>query len=509
MPLRVPFGTFSPDRPPFGNQGSGAALNVVPHAGGYRPFPQMVPYLSALDKRCQGAFFTTDADGNAHGFAGDDTKLYALSGSTAWANATRGVGDEMPDAYVTPATGRWDAARFGDTVLMTNYADEIQAYTLGSDTEFADLAGTPPKAKAIAVISNFVVLGFLDESGTVLPGRIRWSAINNHASWPTPGTDAARIVQADQRDLQGDGGWIQGLVGGLSAANGAILQERALWRMIYTQPPIVFVLDQVEGGRGTPAPGSIAQVGGTIFYLGEDGFYRFDGQSSIPIGDGRVDRTFFRLVDTSFFDRVTAAVDPVNKLVIWAYPASSEDGAPNRQAIYNWQVNEWAEGDAAVEIMVRAMQLGVDLDTDLNADETLADDDTWPSLDSRFWTGGRPGLAGFDGSHRLGFFAGLPRAAKIETGEFEFGTGRASMLTRVRPLIDGNGGGASVTARVRSRYRLGDMPSNGQAYAMTGNGDCHARSTGRYHRVEVEISAGTAWEFAQGVDVDGMEMEGS
>lgn len=503
MPLRVPFGSYAPDLAPLGNKGSTAAMNVTPHAGGFRPFPALVPYLSALTARCQGSFFTTDEDGNVFGFAGDAAKLYSLSGGgTTWNDASKMGG------YATPATGQWVFDKFGSVVLATNFADDIQAYTMGSSTDFADLAGSPPKAKYLSVISDFVVLGFLDE-GTVFPERIRWSAIGDHTSWPTPASDAARIVQADQRDLRGDGGWIQGLAGGLSAANGAILQERALWRMVRASAPIVFSLDQVEGGRGTPAPNSIAQVGGSIFYLGEDGFYRFDGQSSVPIGASRIDRTFFRTVDTSYFDRVSAAVDPVNKLVIWAYPASSVDGLPNRQLIYNWELNEWSEADATVEIMVRAMQLGVDLDTDLNADETGADDDTWPSLDSRFWSGGRPGLAGFDSSHKLGFFSGSPRAAQVATGEFELETGRAALINRVRPLIDANGGQPGMTARVRSRYRLGDLPSTGQAYSITGSGQCFARSRGRYHRVEVAIEATDAWEFAQGVDVDGMVMEGS
>lgn len=505
MPLRAPFGIYAPDLPALGNPGSVLALNVTPDAGGYRPFRELVTYSDALDDRCQGAFFTTDADNNVFGFAGDRAKLYALSGgNTQWQDVSR------PAGYNTPVSGRWASTKFGNDVLMSNFADPPQAYTIGSSATFDDLAGGPPKAKHMAVISNFVVLGFLDEGGAgVFPSRIRWSAFEDATSWPAIGSDAARAVQSDQQNLLGDGGWVQALVGGLSAANGAILQERALWRMIYVDAPVVFQIDQVEGGRGTPAPGSIGQVGGTIFYLGEDGFYRFDGQSSVPIGANKVDRTFFDTVDTLYYDRVTTAVDPVRKLVIWGYPSKGKEGRVDRQLIYNWSIDQWSPGDQEVEIYSRSMTFGIDLDTDLNADETLADDDSWPSLDSRFWSGGRPGLSAFDTSHRLAFVSGAPREAVFETGEFELQTGHDALLNRVWPLVDQNGAGAAVEAAVRSRYQLGAAPSVGQFYAMNSNGYCYARSRGRYHRILVRIPAGYEWQHAQGADVAGLVMEGA
>jgi hypothetical protein len=505
MPMRVPFASYSPDLPSFGNQGMQLVRNVIPHAGGFRPFPGLSTYSDALAARCQGAVFTTDEGGDVFGFAGDATKLYEMSGGTTEWNDVSKVG-----GYNTPVEDGWSFAVVGINVLASNFADPIQSYVLGSSAIFAHLGGSPPKAKYLAVIRNFTVAAFLDQGGNVFPQRLQWSAIGNPASWPTPGTDAARIVQADQQDLLGDGGDIHGIVGGLSGADGAVILQRELHRMLYVQPPLVFAFDRVEGGRGTPAAGSIAQIGGTIFYLGEDGFYRFDGQSSVPIGGSRVDRTFFANVDAAHYHRVTAAVDPVNKIVLWSYPSgAATDGAPDRLLTYNWEINEWADGALDLQYLVRSMTFGVDLDTDLNADEVGIDDDDWPSLDSSFWVGGRPGLAGFNSSGELAFFTGSPLAATLDTGEFELSTGRAALINRIRPLIDTAGNAPGITARVQSRYRLSDALSTGQAYIPTSNGHCHARSRGRYHRIRVEIDAGTPWEFAQGVDVDGMLMEGS
>lgn len=498
---RLPFESYSPDLPTFGNKGTTVLRNVIPVQGGFRPFPSLVTYSDALTARCQGAIFVTDSSGDVFGFAGDSTKLYALSGGvTAWDDVSKVAG------YTTGAEDRWSFTQFGDLVLATNFTDDIQSFDLTSSTDFDDLTGSPPKAKYLATGKDFVVAAFLDGE----PQSLQWCAIGDPTNWPTPGTDAARIVQADSQVLSGDGGWIQGIVGGLAGADFAILMQRALFRMVYVQPPVIFAFDQVEGGRGTPAPGSIAQVGGVVYYLGEDGFYRFDGQSSTPIGTGRVDRTFFDTVDPSNYHMITAGVDPVRKIIVWAYPDSeAASGIPNRLLIYRWDMNEWADGAGVeVEQLVRSMSFGVNLDTDLNVNETLLDDDSWPSLDSGFWVGGRPGFSGFDSDHKLGFFSGVPLEATLQTGEFELEPGRNSLINYVMPLIDTQGGSSALTTRVDSRYRLVDAPTTGQAYSLTSGGHCFARSRGRYHSVTATVAAGESWQFAQGLDVDGLPLEG-
>lgn len=490
--MRVPFQRYAPDLPPFGNPGVSALKNVIPHAGGYRPLPSLDTYSDALGARCQGAVFTTDASGNVNGFAGDSSALYRLSGgTTAWADVSKTGG------YSTPTEGFWDFAKFGERIIATNLADPVQSFVIGSSTDFADLGGSPPQAKFVATIPpRFVLLGFL----TSEPERVQWSAIGDPTNWPTPGTSAARIVQSDRNDLRGDGGAIQGLASGLAAADAAIVQERALWRMVYVGGRLLYAFDKVEGGRGTPAPGSLVQLGGVLFYLGEDGFYRFDGQSSVPIGGSRVDRTFFDEVESTKYHLMRAGADPINKLIIWAYP-TDQDNVCKKLLIYNWEIDEWSPGELETEEIMRSLTFGVDLDTDLNANETLLDDPDWPSLDSAFWKGGAPGLAAFDGDHELAFFTGSPLDAELETGEADI-EGSVIRVDRLRPLIETNGASPTIMCQVASRYRLTDPPVYKQAYAPTVEGFVFARSRGRYHRIKATIS-GDDWEFAQGVDIYG------
>src|SRR5690554_5673622 len=70
------------------------------------------------------------------------------------------------------------------------------------------------------------------------------------------------------------------------------------------------------------------------------------GQRVEPIGDQKVDRFIWRSVDQGNLHRISAAIDPINKLYILCYPGSgSANGTPNRLLIYNWTIGRWSEAE--------------------------------------------------------------------------------------------------------------------------------------------------------------------
>src|SRR5689334_11176014 len=98
----IPVGPWMPDTPDYQNQGSTGALNVIPKAQSYGPFPSFAGITNALSARCQGAIFARKSDGSGVIFAGNATKLYRLSGAT-FSDVSRLAGG----AYATPADGGW------------------------------------------------------------------------------------------------------------------------------------------------------------------------------------------------------------------------------------------------------------------------------------------------------------------------------------------------------------------------------------------------------------------
>lgn len=510
MPL-IPLGPYLPDMPEFENPGSSTMLNCVPRTvSSYGPAPSTAPVTDALDARCQGAIYVRDSGGNVHGFAGDATKLYSVSpGSPVeWE-------DVSGTTYSTAADESWQFTVFGERIIATNFADPMQSFVMGADTAFTDLSADAPNARYIAQVRDFVmVCNTVDGVDGPVPQRVWWSAIDDPTSWPAIGSDAAAEVQSDLQDLVGPGGWNMGIVGGLSSADAVIFQERAVYRAVYIGPPAIFSFAVLSGGRGTPAPGSIIQVGEQAFYLTDTGFYVTDGLQSVSIGEGQVDQTFWSMVDTTKLYRITAASDPLNKLIYWAFPGpQSEDGAPNYIIVYNYELKRWSLLQQSTEVMVRALTVGLTLE-DLDFYGTL---ETLPfSLDSRAWTGGRLNLACFDNDHMLALFSGAPLAATMDTSEANLNSAGLAHISRVWPMVDAMptinlppgaidfaADQPPMTVTMGQRNRLAEPVTwRTPSPVTTTTGSAPVRSTAVLQRARIQLPAGAIWQNAQGVMVD-------
>lgn len=477
--VMVKFGPYFPDQPDLDNPGLVEARNVVPSDGFYRPMRDFSPYAVALAARCIGAFTAKDTSNNVNIFAGTQNGLYRLSGSgTSW--------EDVSDTSAS-ATTYQSFCQFGSTVIATGLSNNVKAYTLGSSTDFANLAGSPPKAQFCATVRDFVMLAKLDS----LPQRVRWCAFDDATDWTV-----AAATQADYQDLVGDGGPITGIVGGEYAV---IFQERALFRATYVGPPYVFQFDRIELARGTRAPGSIATIGTSIFYLAEDGYYMWNGVQSTPIGQGKLDRTFLQDLDDTEIGRISSGIDPVNRLYCVAYPAQGNvDGTPNRMLLYHWPSGGWAIIEVMVEILFAgASSLGYTLEDLDNISGSL---DALPaSLDDAQWAGGVVRFAGFNSAHRLGYFTGSQLEATFETGEAELFQGRRAFVRHVRPAIQGD---CDIAVTIGTRNRLNDSVVYGPSSPQNDTGVCPQRANGRYIRAKTVIAAGGAWEKAVGLDFD-------
>jgi len=477
------FGEYLPDLPDRDNNGLTVAKNCIPHTVSYRQILSPVVYSSALDARCRGVISSQDTAGNTYNYAGDATKLYALGGVTYSDVSVAG-------GYSTATDDMWEFAKWGDKIIAVNgLTDSPQIITMGG-ANFANLGGSPPSARHVGVVRDFVVLGNITGSAN----ELHWSAFNDGTGW-TAGTD-----QSDTQELQ-SGGWIQRIVGG---EYGTIFCERSIYRMTYVGYPLIFQLDEVESNRGTPAPGSVAKFGNSSFYLGWDGFYRFNGTQSVPIGANKVDKTFYGDFDGNFYTRITSAVDPINNLVFWSYPGiGNTGGRSNRILVYNWTTDRWA-GPIELEhhFIAQTMAIGYTLD-ELTTSLGYTDIDNVPfSLDSRFWQGGNILLSVFDEDHKLNNFTGPAMTATLETGEYEMNPGGRSFITGVRPLYVGDG---AATLALGTRSGVNDPVSwSASVSPNSQTGLCPFRVNARYHRARMTITGG--FDHAFGVEAEGKQV---
>ncbi|KVP90706.1 hypothetical protein WJ95_09370 [Burkholderia ubonensis] len=502
--MLLPIADYAPDLPP--NNAEGASANVVnlfPRTKeSWGPVGTLSPFSSnGLTGQCLGAITAIDNGGNNYLFAGDATKLYELAPSnTSFSNVS------IAGGYALPSGERWNFTQYGQRVIAAAQSQNLQSFVLNSSTAFANLAGSPPQARYIATIRDWVMVGnTFDGVNGEQPQRLQWCAIDDPTTWPATGSVQEAQLLAGSQIIPGDQGWMTGLVGNLGTADGAVFFERAIWRIVFQGSPTVFGFYPAEGVRGTKCPKGIVQDGALVYYVGEDGFYRFDGSNSQPIGVDRVDKTFWSNVNASYLANVVGAVDPINRLVMWLYPsASAANGIPDSLIVYNKVLDKWGFAQINAEYIFRAISQGYSLDSLDTTGYTL---DSLPfSLDSRVWTGGQILMGAFDSSHKLNYFTGSPANATADTVELEpFGrAGKRAFVISVRPMIDG----ASPTIQIGTRQRLIDAPAFTAASAINANGECPARADGRYLRARIQTSG--SFTHLQGVEIpeDSVQMSG-
>jgi hypothetical protein len=480
------------------------AKNVVPITGGYGPQPSLAATsgYTALGLRPRGAISMIDPGGNAQNYVGTETKLYRLAGDYAGTeDVTRSSG-----AYNCSDRHRWEFARLGRTMIAVNPNDDPQYIDTQTGLLFnrlegaatdapAGSVGVAPRAYHAGIVGDHLVLGnVIDGFFGHVPDSIWWPQIANPFHWPDIGSDAAVAAQSDRQPLEGNGGWVQRILGG--AEVGIIFQERAIWRMDYRGGDVIFELTRVEPNRGLLAPGLAAAVGRYVLFCSEDGWYGFDYTSSVPVGKEVVDRHFLNDLDHDYLDRCSMEPDPEAHRIYCLYPGSGHtDGVPNKYVCFDWSLNRWTHGEIDAEILVhQSYPPGNTLDTGSDPDDVDAVGE--PSFDTRQAVSGGGKLGAYDTSFFLGQFNGAALAATLETGSLEIDLGYSTLVTLGRPVIEGG----SITVEAAALRKAQSPVAWGPPYALDLDGDVAMRANGRYHRLRINIAAG-GFTDAVGVDL--------
>jgi len=467
---RVTFGEWMPDQ--SGISGSLTdAKNVVSQAIGYGPFPTPVSFSSAAAENLTSLYAAKAPDSNTYFFAAGLSKIYTVSGSGTLTQVNTGL-----------TTGNNDRVRFtqfGKTVIICNNAEKLKSWVLGTSSTFTEIAATAPIAKFITVVRDFVVCANTLET-TQQQYRVRWSAINDETDWVENVN-----TQSDYQDIP-DGGQIMGIRGG---EFGLVLLERSIHRMTYVGTPFIFQFDNISRNKGCMVSGSVAQYQGITFFLSDDGFYMCDGQQVVPIGAEKVDRFFLSDASESEYNSMSAAIDPVRKLVIWNYKSVD---ATRKLLIYNFATKKWTYGDANTDYLGEASS-GASTLEELDSISGSIDALT-TSLDSLLYVGGKYFLGGTYGT-RVYSFTGASLTGSIATGDIDVGAN--SVVTLARPIVDNGSGSLSVA----SRTLLNQSVTYGTSTAADSENRVSLRSAGRYHRLKL-TPTGANWKTAVAVDVD-------
>lgn len=439
-------------------------------------------------------------------FVGDYSKLWLLNQSGM---SFDDVSNASTD-YLASRDLPWQFAQFGNRVIAVSKNTTPQYYDLGVSSLFADLPGTPPKARAIAQVRDFIFMGSLIESdGTQYEYRVRWSGFNDSEDWTTdPGG-----TQADFQDLDAQYGEVMAIVGGEYAT---VFQQRAITRFTYVGPPAVWQRDTLEINRGTIAPLSVIQIGRITYYYSHDGFWAFDGASSQRISGDQIHRWVENRLSEDTAQQMRVDHDPDRRIIVWAWPydpSGASRATSGLQLIFNYESGQWSYNFDTQKRwwIVR----GPPTQDYIDSSEELIDDSS-AVIDTEETSFARTMALNYDGElWRVSTLDGGDTVSRLETAKLALTPGYRTFVTEGRVIgnIDSD---ATVTIAVNSNpaYPSNTLAQDAGATEVTHNsvndGFFAVRSEGRYHSFMVQFDGGkgeTSGDLEELVMVQGLTLE--
>lgn len=485
--VTVPFGQFGPDKSKFDPNFTDTAINVLPYEQFYGPMPSFHPFSEPLPGRPQGGFLSVLGNGVWAPFAATNDKIYKLDfADSSWVDVS---GNTAP--YTTPSDVLWSFTQFGDLVIGTNGVDKPVYYDLTNPAaKFELLSEDAPRAKNVTTTGDFLLFSYLTDMSDK---AVQWSGLNDPFWWKPTQRSSDFQVFPDDGEIMNIVGFEKGIV---------VFHEHCIREGVLdlSGNPLIMSFTKTVENHGTHARNSAVNTGAGTFYLSQDGFYRYSSGQPIKVGVERVDKFFFaecELNDTYF---LYGAEDPARKIIYWAYRSreNRETQTFDNILVYNYGVDKWSliKLDFKLNFIFNSVTPGYTLDNLGTTGYTL---DTLPySFDSRVWSGSLPTFAAFNDDYRLGFFSSKPMQATLQTADIPFTQGKRSFVKGYTPLSDAPlAKGKIATKDFQGQQRTWSVQS--QTNPITGV--IPARSSGKLHRIEIQIPAETEWNEIYGVEV--------
>ena len=463
--VRVNFLNWRPDQDEFNTDGLQVADNVLHDVEGYKETRALNTGSTLNNTTLTAAFLavnplgdgTTDHLGILHDTGGTNRVYLGTFGTWSEyqalppAGATAGSltafsSTELNDKIVACAKFNFATTLPTGTTTASGYISYNLNY--GNGSTWTDL---PEDGIVCGRINRFAMIGNI---GSGSPGnlRVRWCAINDATSWPTPNTDAARAVQAGEQVLDGEFGEVTAISDG--DFFGYVFQTKAITKFTYVGGDIVFQVDTFEEVRGCGYYDRIVAVDDKVFYESTWGRHVVENGVITNIGEGWVDDSY--------------PPDTRTEVRIHANPAISTVFFTNGVA-YNYQTGQWTRPDDLTPILSINSPTGIIGQWIVSGGQTLLVDST--------------------GGAKLG--------ATITTGDADLTQGETTYVGGVRPLVDGG----TWSVRVGSRPNLSTTISWSTATSVTERTGLHDfREEGRYQRVELTNSDG--FNTLMGADID-------
>ena len=282
-----------------------------------------------------------------------NTGLNSTVFGTGWGTSTwgRGTWGSSSTLTVSDTLRLWSHDNFGEDLIFNVrnggiYYWDTSAKTLGADraVTLASLdtdSAIPTVAKQVLVSDrdrHIVAFGCDGETtiGTQDPLLIRFSDAESTTTWNALATNSAGELRV------GSGSEIICAVE--TRQQIIVFTDSSLHAMQFLGPPFTFGISQLSENITIMGPMAAKAVDDTIFWMGQEDFYVFDGRvQKLPCA---VRSYIFDDFNVTQNQKVFAALNSTFDEVWWFYP-SGDSTEIDKYVIYNYQEKAWSYGSLA------------------------------------------------------------------------------------------------------------------------------------------------------------------
>jgi hypothetical protein len=313
MSPNVPLITWAPDADTTTPGVIPEVYNALPTARGYAPemgLENSTVNVASLSSRCMGARMVR---------LGTNTPMLVLANATSLYSSFGTQYDLTRTSAYTAATSAaaWRFDSFGEVLLAVQASNILQQTpTPGSGTKFVDVTGAPA-GNTLCVQSGFVMVGGTTTGGWNYSDGWWCSGLQRFDLW-TP--DIA--TQAAQGRLTQTPGAITRMIS--FKDNILAFKAGSILRGTYIGTPQIWGWSVVSTDIGMLGHDAVTQAEGILYFLGKDGFYRFNGGTPERINSAPWN--YFRNSAGTILKHIYAQAvwDPVRRVVRWYYPGRAE-----------------------------------------------------------------------------------------------------------------------------------------------------------------------------------------
>lgn len=242
-------------------------------------------------------------------------------------------GTERPDTAAFSEATTWSLDNFGQLLVGCASSDgKLVSWDLNNSNNAATISNAPVDCKALLVTEERFLFALASGGNS---RKISWCDKEALTTWSASATNEAGDIELQTT------GRIQ--CGIRARGQSLILTTNDAHTASYTGPPYVYGFNRVGTNCGVISRKAAASVDAGVFWMGEKGFFKFNGSSVEPVKCDVADYVFDG-INRAQKSKVWAVVNGGNKEIWWFYPSEGSNEI-DRYVGYDYEEGHWLIGE--------------------------------------------------------------------------------------------------------------------------------------------------------------------